>query len=61
MALRFHNDIAAHKRQFNEFFTHEENKTDYDSKIRQMISDQRLRLIVNINHIRNFDADFATE
>jgi len=52
--------IEGHKRQFLEFLELDEHEGKYIDKLKQTITDQKYRLLVNVNDIRNFDRDLAT-
>ena len=51
--------IGGYQRQFSEFLEHEDLDSRYINKLRQCISDEQYRLVVNINDVRNFDRDLA--
>lgn len=53
--------IEVHKRQFLEFLELDEHDGKYIEQLKQTISDQKNRLIVNVNDIRNFDRDLAAQ
>jgi hypothetical protein len=53
--------IDAHKRAFREFLESDDHEGRYIDKLKQCISDQKYRLIVNVNDLRNFNRELAAQ
>ena len=53
--------IEDHKRQFLDFLESENHEGKYVRQLQSTISDQKYRLIVNVNDIRNFDTSLASD
>jgi DNA replication licensing factor MCM3 len=53
--------IDAHKRTFREFLESDDQEGRYIDKLRDCINDQKFRLVVNVNDLRNFDRELAAK
>lgn len=56
-------NIDAYKREFLEFLDDSENSNNgrYIEKLKQCIAEKNFRLVINVNHLRKFNAELATK
>lgn len=51
--------LRENRRRFRDFLEQDFGQGTYAARVRTMVESGKFRLIVNLNHLRTFDADFA--